>query len=104
MLVDYIIATGETMRTMARLVEQLGGKVAGIFAILELGYLNPRRGLEKYDVHTIVKYKSWHSPLFQDLAAKKQSLEESHLFQRIYSQHVQRVPEGLARRRHESQS
>lgn len=56
LLVDYIIATGETMRVMASLVEHLGGKIVGIFSIIELESLNCRKGLEKYDVHSLVKF------------------------------------------------
>lgn len=57
LLVDYILATGETMRTMAMLVEHLGGTVAGIFSVAELAYLNPRRGLGKYEIESLVEYK-----------------------------------------------
>lgn len=56
LLIDYIMATGGTMRVMAKLIEHLGGTVAGIFSITELEYQNARKGLEKYNVHTIVKY------------------------------------------------
>lgn len=57
LLVDYILATGETMRTMAMMVEHLGGTVAGIFSVAELAYLNPRRGLDKYEIESLVEYK-----------------------------------------------
>jgi adenine phosphoribosyltransferase len=56
LLVDYILATGETMRVMTKLIEHLGGKVCGIFVLLELSYLNGRKGLEKYDIYSLVKY------------------------------------------------
>ncbi|OIO22383.1 hypothetical protein AUJ65_06295 [Candidatus Micrarchaeota archaeon CG1_02_51_15] len=56
LLVDYILATGETMRVMSRMAEHSGGRIAGIFAIVELESLNARRGLGKYDLHTLVKY------------------------------------------------
>lgn len=56
LLVDYILATGETMRTMVNMVEHLGGKVIAIFSLIELEYLDPRRGLENYRLDTIVKY------------------------------------------------
>ncbi len=57
LLVDYIMATGETMRTMAMMVEHLGGTITGIFSVAELAYLNPRRGLEKYEIESLVEYK-----------------------------------------------
>jgi adenine phosphoribosyltransferase len=56
LMIDYIMATGETMRTMARMVEHLGGRVVGIFSIIELSKLQPRKGLENYRIDTIVKY------------------------------------------------
>jgi len=56
LIVDYIIATGETVRNMIRLIEHLGGEVAGVFSIAELTYLNCRHELENYPIHTIVKY------------------------------------------------
>lgn len=58
LIVDYMIATGNTMRNMSRMIEKLGGRVVGIFSVLELRYLNPRKGLEKFNVHTLVKYKN----------------------------------------------
>ena len=58
LLVDYLMATGNTMLNMAKLVEKLGGIVAGIFSLLELNYKNPRKGLEKYDIYTLVQYDS----------------------------------------------
>ena len=58
LLVDYLMATGNTMRNMSDLVEKLGGEVVGIFSLLELKYKNPRKGLEKYDIYTFVQYDS----------------------------------------------
>lgn len=56
LIVDYMIATGETVRNMIRLIEHLGGKIAGVFSIIELTHLGSRNGLGKYNIHTIVKY------------------------------------------------
>ncbi len=56
LLIDYIMATGETMYNMANMVEHLGGVIVGIFCVIELTYLNPRKKLEKYDIETLVKY------------------------------------------------
>jgi adenine phosphoribosyltransferase len=36
------------------LVEKLGGQVAGLAFLIELDFLQGRRRLEKYDVHTLI--------------------------------------------------
>ena len=56
LIIDYIIATGETVRNMIRLIEHLGGEVAGIFSVAELVHLEGRKGLNDYNIHTVVKY------------------------------------------------
>lgn len=56
LLVDYMMATGETVRNMIRLIEHVGGKIVGVFSLIELTYLGSREGLKNYDVHTVVKY------------------------------------------------
>src|SRR5919201_4726851 len=49
-IVDDVLATGGTMAATIRLVEQLGGKVAGIAFLLELAFL---KGREKLAGHPI---------------------------------------------------
>lgn len=56
LLVDYILATGETMRTMAQLVEKLQGEIVGIFCLVELADLKGRRGLENYPFYSLITY------------------------------------------------
>lgn len=56
LIVDYIIATGETVRNMIRLIEHLGGEVVGIFSVAELTSLRGRKDLNDYNIHSIVKY------------------------------------------------
>lgn len=56
LIVDYIIATGETVRNIIRLIEHLGGEVAGIFSVAELTSLRGRKDLNDYNIHSIVKY------------------------------------------------
>lgn len=58
LIVDYMIATGATVLNMGKLVEHLGGKVVGVFSLMELEYLQPRSILPNYSVHTIIKYKN----------------------------------------------
>jgi adenine phosphoribosyltransferase len=41
---------------VARLVETLHGKVAGLGFILELDFLNGREKLQGYDVYSLINY------------------------------------------------
>jgi adenine phosphoribosyltransferase len=55
---DDLLATGGTARTLCRLVEELGGVVAGCGFLIELTFLPGRERLEGYDVHALVAYDS----------------------------------------------
>jgi adenine phosphoribosyltransferase len=56
LIVDDVIATGGTAAATARLVERLGGSVVGLTFVLELAFLNGRKKLPGYDVHSLVTY------------------------------------------------
>ena len=56
LIVDDVIATGGTARATAKLVESLGGKVAGFGFIIELTFLPGRAGLEGYEVESLIQY------------------------------------------------
>lgn len=56
LITDDLLATGGTIDATVKLVEQLGGVVAGIAFLIELSYLNGRDKLEGYDIFTLVKY------------------------------------------------
>jgi adenine phosphoribosyltransferase len=56
LIVDDLLATGGTAEAVTRLVEQVGGKVAGAGFVIELSFLNGRRKLEDYDVFSLLKY------------------------------------------------
>jgi adenine phosphoribosyltransferase len=56
LVVDDVIATGGTARAATRLVERLGGTVAGIGLVVELTFLAGREKLEGYDVVSLVTY------------------------------------------------
>ena len=56
LIVDDVIATGGTARATVRLVERLGGTVAGLAFALELTYLAGREKLEGYDIVSLVTY------------------------------------------------
>ncbi len=58
LLVDDLLATGGTMDACCRLVEGLGGIVAGCGFIVELAFLNGRQKLAKYPVHSLISYAS----------------------------------------------
>ncbi len=56
LVVDDVLATGGTAAAVTRLVEKLGGKVAGIAFVLELEFLHGREKLNGYDVFSLVSY------------------------------------------------
>ena len=56
LIVDDLLATGGTAAAVTRLVEQLGGKVAGIGVVVELTFLNGRQKLPGRDVFSLLKY------------------------------------------------
>ena len=56
LIVDDLLATGGTARAVTQLVERQGGKVAGIGAVVELTFLNPRGKLNGYDVFSLLQY------------------------------------------------
>ena len=56
LIVDDVLATGGTMAATIRLVEQLGGKVAGIAFLLELAFLNGREKLAGYPIDALLTY------------------------------------------------
>jgi adenine phosphoribosyltransferase len=57
LIVDDLLATGGTIKAACKLVEKLGGKVAGILIMIELGFLNGRDKLKDYDLFTLIRYE-----------------------------------------------
>jgi adenine phosphoribosyltransferase len=57
LIVDDVIATGGTAAAAARLVERLGGVVAGLAFLLELADLDGRSQLEGRRVHAVLRYE-----------------------------------------------
>ncbi|WP_296875911.1 adenine phosphoribosyltransferase [Thomasclavelia sp.] len=55
-IIDDLLATGGTVKATCKLVERLGGKVAGIAFLIELVDLKGRNCLEDYNVHSLLKY------------------------------------------------
>lgn len=56
-IIDDLIATGGTTEAIVKLVEQLGGKVAGICFLMELEGLKGRERLQGYRVDSVIKYE-----------------------------------------------
>ena len=53
---DDLLATGGTAAAICDLVEQLGGEIVGLAFVIELEFLEGRKHLEKYDVHSLITY------------------------------------------------
>ncbi|WP_160721911.1 adenine phosphoribosyltransferase [Bacillus sp. USDA818B3_A] len=56
LITDDLLATGGTIDATIKLVEELGGVVAGIAFLVELSYLEGRSKLDGYDVLTLLHY------------------------------------------------
>lgn len=56
LITDDLLATGGTIEATIKLVEQLGGVVAGIAFLIELSYLEGRKKLEGYDILTLMQF------------------------------------------------
>ena len=57
-IADDLLATGGTAEAVVRLVEKLGGNVAGLAFVVELEFLSGRNKLAGYDVFSLLKYQS----------------------------------------------
>jgi adenine phosphoribosyltransferase len=56
LIVDDLVATGGTALAAAKLVESLGGIVAGMGFIVELTFLPGRQKLDAYKVESLIQY------------------------------------------------
>jgi adenine phosphoribosyltransferase len=56
LICDDLLATGGTAKASAKLIEKIGGKVAGFAFIMELTELNGMKGITKYNCKSLVKY------------------------------------------------
>ncbi len=56
LIVDDVLATGGTAAATAKLIEKLGGKVAGLGFVIELDFLNGRTKLAGHDVYSLINY------------------------------------------------
>jgi adenine phosphoribosyltransferase len=55
-LVDDLLATGGTMEATIKLVQQLGGEIAGLGFVIELDFLKGRDRFKDYDVFSLLHY------------------------------------------------
>ena len=56
LIIDDLLATGGTAAATARLVESLGGRVAGMGFVIELEELKGREKLSQYAVYSVLQY------------------------------------------------
>ena len=54
LVIDDLLATGGTAKATAKMIEELGGIVAGFAFIIELEGLPGRETLQGYDVYSIL--------------------------------------------------
>jgi adenine phosphoribosyltransferase len=56
LIIDDVLATGGTASAVAQLVEEVGGKVAGLGFVIELTFLQGRSRLGQHDVFSLLQY------------------------------------------------
>jgi adenine phosphoribosyltransferase len=56
LVVDDVLATGGTLVGTCRLVEKVGGVLAGCAVLIELGFLNGRKKLKDRDFFSVLRY------------------------------------------------
>ena len=56
LICDDLLATGGTAKASAKLIEKIGGEVAGFAFIIELTELNGMKGISKYNCKSLVKF------------------------------------------------
>ena len=56
LIVDDLLATGGTAEATCRLVSKLKGNIVGFTVLIELEFLEGRKRLNQYNVHSLVQY------------------------------------------------
>ena len=56
LIIDDLLATGGTAAAVTRLVQNMGGTVAGVGFVVELTFLNGRAKLAGHDVFSLLQY------------------------------------------------
>jgi adenine phosphoribosyltransferase len=57
LLVDDLLATGGTSEAAVRLIQKMGGKIAGIAFLVDLAFLKGRDRLKGHDVRALIHYE-----------------------------------------------
>ena len=57
LMVDDLLATGGTMAAACKLIEKVGGTVAGVVFLIELADLKGREKIDDYKVTSIISYE-----------------------------------------------
>lgn len=58
LVLDDLLATGGTILAACKLVERLGGTVAGLAFLIELSFLGARSRLNQYEIFSLITYES----------------------------------------------
>lgn len=56
LVIDDVLATGGTSKSVAKLIERLGGVVEGFGFLIELSFLKGRSKIKKYPVFSLIQY------------------------------------------------
>lgn len=56
-ILDDLLATGGTVLATAKMIEELGGQVVSVNFLIELNFLEGRKMLTEYEVHSLIQYK-----------------------------------------------
>ncbi|MBN1879958.1 adenine phosphoribosyltransferase [bacterium] len=56
LIIDDLLATGGTVDAACSLVTKLGATVTGICFVIELEFLNGRKKIDSYPIHSLIKY------------------------------------------------
>jgi len=56
LVVDDLLATGGTVMGTIELVQRLKGEIVGLSFLVELGFLDGRKRLDGYNVHSVIGY------------------------------------------------